>query len=192
MTRTAVAADDIPDPEPIHMPRRFSVVGQATIGRVRDTVWAEYASLHHPAWSDFPGSESPMRSVGELRGLVVGAAFMGILPAAGAFGVRGIIYGETTAVDTGYFVEHHSICTGAFEMKESLRLLDHPNGGTWVQLTYWVDTIPMTQTRADRLQHNLRRMQSGYLERARHWRLGDSHQPNIVAPEPEDLPFKSH
>lgn len=186
MSRTAVA-----NPEPFRdtslLPRRFSVVSQSIFDRGRETIWDEYAQLHHPAWSDHPEGQGPSKPVGHLLGLTVGAATVTVLPTTGAQGIPGMSYSEVIAVVPGYSTEVKTIITGAFQSTETIRLLDHPEGGTHAQITFWVDTVPATQARAARLQHNLHRIQQGYLHRARNWRPGTPHRPNVIAPEPEDL-----
>ncbi len=150
-------------------------------------MWNEYASLGHPAWAEHPLGTGPQRPVGERRGMALGAATMTVMPPAGDSGIRGLSSSEISELVDGHLVSHTVIMTGAWESKATIRFLDHPSGGTLVDLTYWVDTVPMTQKRADRLQYNLRRIQEGFLARAQGWRPGIPHKPNVIEPKPEDL-----
>lgn len=106
---------------------------------------------------------------------------------AGADGVRAIRYSRVTEVHPGYSVASETIWTGAFELRETIQFLDHPSGGTHVNLVYWVDTAPITPTRAQQLQYNLSRLPRGFLGRATAWHPGTPHKPNTIAPEAEDL-----
>ena len=148
-------------------------------------VWAEIAQLDHPAWSDHPGSDGPAKPVGDKRGLVVGAAQVSVVPSTGRTGVRALLYTEIKEVIPDLLVSTESVVTGAFEQSETIRLLPHPEGGTVVDVSAWINTVPMTETSARRLQYNLRRVQGGYLERARTWTPG--YRPNIIHPEADDL-----
>lgn len=89
--------------------------------------------------------------------------------AAGADGVRAISYSRVTEVHPGYSVASETTWTGGFELRETIQFLDHSSGGTHVNLVYWVDTAPIAPTRAQRLQHNLSRIQRGFLDRATAW-----------------------
>lgn len=190
MIRAAAAGGggELPE-DPTREPRRFHVRSQARICRPRSAVWDELAQLHHPAWSEHPEGEGTSLRAGSVTGLSVGAAQVALLPPGNNHGVRGIIYTEVKLVEPGYVVTTHSIVTGAFEQTETIRLVDHPNGGTLADCSSWFDTVPITEVRAVRLQHNLRRIQSGFLARAQDWTLGTAHRPNIICAEPEDLPY---
>jgi hypothetical protein len=111
-----------------------------------------------------------------------------LLPAVSGNGVRGVIYTEVKDVVPSRLVTTESVVTGVFEQIETIRFLGHPDGGTLVESNAWVDTVPATEARALRLQHNLRRIQVGYLERARTWSPGMGYRLNIIDPEAEDLP----
>ena len=189
MVRAATADDgaNASGPNAV-LPRRFQVRSSVIIGRAPSIVWSEIAQLDHPAWSDHPSGEGPGKPVGEDRGLVVGAAHVSVIPPVGATGVRGVLYTEIKDVEPGHLVATESVVTGAFKQAETVRLLEHPDGGTLVEVSAWVNTVPITEARADRLQHNLQRIQSGYLERARSWNPQSGYRPNVISPEADDLP----
>lgn len=186
MVRTAVATGDVPDPSNVQ-PRRFPVVSGLLIDRPRATVWEEYAQVYHPAWSDHPEGEGLANRVGEALGMQVGAAFVSLMPPTHGTGIRNIAYFEVKQVEPGHAVTTESIVTGALESAETIRFMDHSDGGTFVELSSWVNTVPMTENRAARLRYNLERIQRGFLARAQTWSPGTPHRPNTIAPEPEDL-----
>lgn len=186
MIRTAVATGDVPDPSTVQ-PRRFPVVSRLLIPRPRTTVWEEYAQVHHPAWCDHPEGAGSVRRVGGTEGVNVGAAFVSLLPPTDWSGIRNIVYFEVKMVEPGQAVTTESLVTGAFEATETIRFLDHSDRGTLVELSSWVDTVPLTENQAARLRYNLERLQRAFLARAQTWSPGIPHRPNIIPPEPEDM-----
>ncbi|MBA2954623.1 hypothetical protein GON03_09820 [Nocardioides sp. MAH-18] len=159
------------------------------IERGRATVWDGLTHPGHPAWNDYPSGQGSLKVVGTCTPLEVGFAQMALVPASSADGVRGVLYTEITAIEPGYMLATNTIATGAFEQTETIRLLDHPDGGAIVDCLAWVNTVAMTQARARRLQHNLGRLQVGYLRRAQNWTSQTGHRPNILSPEADDLPY---
>jgi hypothetical protein len=157
------------------------------IDRPRATVWEEYAQVHHPAWCDHPEGEGLARRVGEAVGMQVGAASVSLVPPMRGTGIRNMAYFEVKQVEPGHAVSTESIVTGVLEAVETIRFMDHSDGGTLVELSSWVNTVPLTENRAERLRYNLERIQRGFLARAQTWTPGIPHRPNIVAPEPEDF-----
>lgn len=186
MPPTAAAAGSPPDPGD-HQPRRFQVRSHVVIERPLDAVWAEFAQMDHPAWSDHPEGKGPTRRVGPLTGLAVGAAWMGLLPAGNGTGVRGVVYSEVKEVVPNHSATTETVVTGSFELKETLQFLQHPGGGVLVECSSWIDTVPLSESRADRLRYNLQRLQGGYLTRARDWQPSSGYRPNVIHPEAKDL-----
>jgi len=187
MSTAAVATGDFHDRGV--EPRRFQVRSQAHIARPLATVWGELERGAHPAWSEHPDGHGPAKRTAGSAGLVIGSAQITLLPANSLSGVRSVLYTELKSVEPGRFLTTETIATGAFEQTETIRFLEHPEGGVMVECTAWISTVPMTTARAVRLQHNLERTQNAYLSRARGWTPGTPHQPVVIDPEPDDLQY---
>lgn len=189
MVLTAVATAEGPEPGD-ELRRRFPVSSRAVIGRSRAKVWDEYAQVHHPAWSEHRDGKGPEQRVGDVRGVAVGAATLCVPPGVGSTGVLNLTYSVVAGIQAGLLVTTETIVPGCWELTETFRFTDHRSGGTVFDLSSSVNTVPLTESKAMRLQHNLARLQRGYLTRAPHWKPGVEHIPNVIAPEVRDLTYE--